>query len=112
MKTRTRELIGTAARAAQWSIGGIACAALICIACSPARLAVRAVSYDVDVRLDPLAHTIDSQHEDGLFHPNGGGTQCHDLDAVSMLANLYRDATPSLQARARRSMTRALEALD
>ena len=34
--------------------------------------------------------TLSLQHQDGLFNPEGGGGSCQDLDAVSILVNMYQ----------------------
>lgn len=34
--------------------------------------------------------TLDLQHPDGGFHPDGGGGACEDVDAVDILVNLYK----------------------
>jgi hypothetical protein len=46
-----------------------------------------------------VQNTIKCQQADGLFHPDGGGSQCHDLDAISILSNLYNSVPQSLQKR-------------
>jgi glycosyltransferase involved in cell wall biosynthesis len=42
---------------------------------------------------DRLIDTVLSlQHQDGGFHPNGGGGACEDVDAVDILVNMYKRA--------------------
>lgn len=55
-------------------------------------------------------NTVRSQQSDGLFNPEGGGSQCHDLDAISILANLYKRVPRLTRRRIRRVMMRTLKA--
>ena len=55
-------------------------------------------------------NTVKCQQPDGLFNPQGGGSQCHDLDAIAMLANLYHHVPEGTQRHIRDTMTRTLEA--
>jgi len=55
--------------------------------------------------------TLRCQHADGLFYPAGGGSQCHDLDAVAVLANLSPFVSGDLRRRIRTAFLSVLRAV-
>jgi len=55
-------------------------------------------------------NTIACQQADGLFNPDGGGSQCHDLDAISILSNLYDQVPLSIQNQIQLVMQKTIEA--
>jgi hypothetical protein len=54
--------------------------------------------------------TLALQHEDGGFHPAGGGGACEDTDGIDILVNLYK-ITAYKRPHIRRALRRAVPAL-
>jgi hypothetical protein len=51
------------------------------------------------------------QHEDGGFHPSGGGGACEDIDAIDILVNLYKKVDhrrPAIRVSLRKALTHIL----
>ena len=68
----------------------------------------RAVNYPK--RLVDVALSL--QHEDGGFHPRGGGGACEDTDAIDILVNMYKKVDykrPQIRTALRRGATHILQ---